>query len=112
MSAPPFQGSEPITKEQFIVNLDRDRATNGPPRDLRAAAARMAIQVLNVVTVSQMMSGEPKSKPVHLIRTTNNGTVTISVRYGVALDTPFYPETVERRMIGEQIDWSSYVPNS
>lgn len=95
-----------------MANLDRDRATNGPPGDLRAAAARMAIQVLNVVTISQIISGEPKSKPVHiLIRTTNNGTVTLSVRYGVALETPLYPETVECRMIGEEIDGPSYVQN-
>ena len=46
-----------------------------------------------------------------LIRTTNNGTITMSVRYGVAMETQFYPEMVKRRMIGEQIDWPSYVPN-
>lgn len=87
MSFPPFQSSEPITKEKFMANL-----------------------VLNVVTISQIISGEPKSKPVHiLIRTTNNGTVTMSVRSGVAFETTFYPETVERCMIGEQIDWPSYV---
>ena len=40
-----------------MVSLDRDRATNGPPRDLRAAAARMDIPVFNVVTISQIISG-------------------------------------------------------
>lgn len=31
MSAPPYLGCEQLTKEQFMANLDRDRATNGPP---------------------------------------------------------------------------------
>lgn len=94
-----------------MARLDRDCATNGPPHDLRAAAARMAIRVLNVVTSIPIINGEPRSKQVHiLIRTTNNGTVTTSALYGLALQTPFYSETVERRMIGEQIGWPSYVP--